>query len=86
MSRIEFTHNDTSGWVDTESGEYDYDGDSNLLRYFFANLDEYETVKTEPMWGIEEHPAETWTALSPEGKREKVLNYLSKIDGVEIHE
>lgn len=85
MSKISFQH-DGEWWFDPESGEYEYDGPSVLIDILLENLGEMEDKETEPLWGISEHPGEVWTPLSPEERKDKVLKYLSRVDGVKINE
>ena len=86
MSEIEFTHDSETWWFDPESGEYEYDGPSALIRVLLENLGEYSEKQTESLWGVDEHPGEEAIPLSSEERKEKVLNYLTRVNGVEVHE
>lgn len=86
MTRIEFTQDGETWWFDPEKGEYEYDGPNALIRVLLDNLSEYAEKQTETLWGVDEHPGEQTIPLSPEERKEKVLNYLTRVNGVEVHE
>lgn len=86
MSKLTFTQDGEEHWVDVESGEYEYDGPDALVRVLLEYVDEYEKIETGDQNGMDDLPGEVWKELSPEERREKVSNYLTRISGVEINE
>lgn len=86
MSKVKFSHSGEDWWFDPESGEYEYDGPSGLVKVVLENMGDYSDVQTGNLQGIYEHPGEVWRELSPEETKRKVLNYLSDVNGVTIHE
>lgn len=84
--KVQFRHNG-DWWFDPETEEFEYEGGNGLINQTLEQMSEYED--TEPVsYGLvtDDHPNERWTDLSPEDKKAKVLNILSRIDGVEINE
>lgn len=83
--KVHFTH-DGEWWFDPETGEYEYDGPSGLIRVALRSMDSYETIQPHNLYGLDEHPGETWRDLSPEERKAKILKYITQIDGVEVNE
>lgn len=86
MSRIHFTQETETWWFDPETGEYHYEGPSAMVRVLLANMTEYTETNTQLFTDVTEHPGEESVPLSPEERRRKVVNYLTRLEGVKVHE
>lgn len=86
MTRIEFIHHGDEWWFDPESGEYEYDGPSALIDTALAQMEEYDDIQTGNLYGVTEHPGEVWTPLPSEERKDKVIKFLTRIDGVQVHD
>lgn len=86
MTKVTFTHDGERWWFDPESGEYEYEGSNHLIRVLLENLKRFERIQTGDLHGIDAHPGERWESLSPEERKRKVLNYLTRVNGIEIHD
>lgn len=85
MSRIHFREGTDDWWFDPETGEYHYEGDSPLVRVVLSNMMQYTDVYTEPIHGIDKHPGEEKIPLSPEERREKIVKYLTQLNGIKLN-
>jgi len=83
---ITFSRNGDEGWYKPEEDEYAFEGDDPLIHYFLQNVSQFDNIDTDPEHTEIGHPGEVWTEPSPEERKEKVLNYLLRVNGVNIHE
>lgn len=86
MSRITFTEGGDEWWFDPETGDYEYDGSNPLVRAMLDAMDGLDAMQTATIHGIDEHPGEVWDDLSPEERKDAVVKYITRFNGVELHE
>lgn len=84
--RQRFSYEGESYWFDSETKEYEYDGDNQLILGVLESMSHYERIETQNSFGIGAHPGEVWKELEEDELRRKVMNSIRWIDGVEFHE